>query len=101
MIRSFACLAPGRTPTTLCEITFFASTAKAVETVTPFRVTGLKARVWASFFRASKSRPAVLNSATVGSRWIQASIGAWTFEGSLRMMSKTALSLEFLTVFQP
>src|SRR4051812_46135418 len=101
MTRSPGCLAPGRTHTTLCETTFFASTAKVVEKVTPESVTGLKSRGWACFFRASKSRPADLKRAMVGSRWIQASIGAWTLVGSLRMMSKTELVLEFLTVFQP
>ena len=62
---------------------------------------GLKSRVWASVFWTSKSRPAALNSATVWSRWIQASMGAWTLVGSLRITSKTELVLEFLTVFQP
>ena len=101
MIVSFGYFAPTMRPAMFLDTMVSCLTLKSAEKVAPFSSTGLKSRVWACFFRASKSRPAFLNRSTATSRWIQASTCGCVLAGSLRTMSNIVLVLEFLTVAQP
>jgi hypothetical protein len=65
----------------LCDTTFLASTAKSVEKVTPERGVGLNPRVWASFFRASTSRPARLSLRGILADDVEDRVGVRVLDG--------------------